>query len=131
MRCLNCGKVINNKKFCSHLCSAEYYHKKLIIRKPPKYLICQNPNCKKELTHYIQVMNNDGTIKRWYKQNQKYCNKLCEAEHRKMWMKGNKGNLKSKNNERIVLSGNLQNFKPFDSDEDFTTDQLTFYKDIG
>ena len=76
-------------------------------------------------------MNNDGTIKRWYKQNQKYCNKLCEAEHRKMWMKGNKGNLKSKNNERIVLSGNLQNFKPFDSDEDFTTDQLTFYKDIG
>ena len=85
--CVICGKKLKDdqKKYCSRVC----YRLGKIKQKKVKYKVCQY--CGKELNHLVERMNN-GCKGVFVNPNKKNCDKRCEAQHRKIWMKGKKTN---------------------------------------
>lgn len=85
--CIMCGKKLcaDQKKYCSRVC----YRLGKIKQKRVKHKFCQF--CGKELNHIVERVNN-GHKGVYVNPNKKYCDKRCEALHRKEWMKGKKSN---------------------------------------
>lgn len=115
--CVMCGKKLRDdqKKYCSRVC----FRLGKIKQKRVKFKTCQF--CGKELNHIVERINN-GHKGVYVNPNKKYCDKGCEAKHRKEWMKGKKTNFavglerKALNPVKEKVFANLANFSanPFE-----------------
>ena len=82
--CLNCGRQISKKqKTCSHECSLVIRKKKSENKKPPEFLVCQNPKCGKKLDHWMTYSG-----KKSYQPGKKYCSRECCSIHKSIVQTG-------------------------------------------
>lgn len=98
MKCLWCGRELKGqRKFCCRECLLASHKVETEKAKPPKYTHCQNPECGKELNHWVKFPSRKGSM---YVQNLECCDMACQARKKSIVMKGKDGNLKRVNTSK-------------------------------
>ena len=89
--CQNCGRQIkSNTKYCCETCRFTHHRKTAELTNPPDFTHCQNPGCGKELDHWIKTTRKNGDVFFKYYSKQKYCDRKCSGDHKKIYMVGRK-----------------------------------------